>query len=203
LETNGGWTDATEKVVSILRKLAGTYRVIVPRRAKSNGTVIALAASTIVMGENSELGPIDPNVNLAPGTSVPADYIIQLQPNQVDALVRMTAESAMKQTRKLALTVLKEGMLKEMSDQELDALVVKISSRGHYHSHGSVIDHAEAAALGLAVDYLNERNDLWRRIWLLRTMYEFDCKQHKLSKIFEGARISSSISLPPAAPQKP
>ena len=56
LETNGGWTDATEKVVSILRKLAGTYRVIVPRRAKSNGTVIALAASTIVMGENSELG---------------------------------------------------------------------------------------------------------------------------------------------------
>jgi hypothetical protein len=55
----------------------------------------------------------------------------------------------------------------------------------------------------LASDYLNERDGLWRRIWLLRTMYEFDCKQHKLSKIFEGARISNSISLPPAAPQKP
>lgn len=60
LETNGGLTDATEKVVSILRKLAPSYRVIVPCRAKSNGTVIALAGSTIVMGANSELGPIDP-----------------------------------------------------------------------------------------------------------------------------------------------
>jgi hypothetical protein len=39
-------------------------------------------------------------------------------------------------------------MLKEMSDEELNALVGKISSRRHYHSHGSVIDHAEAATLG-------------------------------------------------------
>jgi ClpP class serine protease len=47
LETNGGQTDATEKVISILRDLTTDLRVIVPRRAKSNGTVIALAGRSV------------------------------------------------------------------------------------------------------------------------------------------------------------
>jgi hypothetical protein len=64
LETNGGFTDATEKVVSILRDQVHDLRVIVPKRAKSNGTLVALAARRILMGATSELGPIDPLITL-------------------------------------------------------------------------------------------------------------------------------------------
>lgn len=64
LETNGGLTDAAEKVVSILRDQVDDLRVIIPKRAKSNGTLLALAAREIVMGASSELGPIDPFLTL-------------------------------------------------------------------------------------------------------------------------------------------
>ena len=46
----------------------GTLRVIVPDYAKSAGTLIALGADRIVMGETSELGPIDPQITLSDGS---------------------------------------------------------------------------------------------------------------------------------------
>jgi hypothetical protein len=78
LETNGGLTDATEKVVTILRDQAPGLRVIVPKRAKSNGTLIALGATSIVMGAGSELGPIDPSISIQPGNNVPAQFIANM-----------------------------------------------------------------------------------------------------------------------------
>lgn len=195
LETNGGFTDATEKVVTVLRGLAKDLRVIVPRRAKSNGTLVALCGSEIVMGVNSELGPIDPNVNLGPQQSVPATFLVQAA-NAIDPIVLQVAQAAMGQTKKLAKTVLAEGMLKGTPDAQIQSLVDKISSRTQYHSHGSVIDHSEAKALGLKVAYLAPDDTLWRQLWLLRSMYEHDCRRDGIAKVFEGAYISSSIALP-------
>lgn len=197
LETNGGYTDATEKIVSILSGMAPDLRVIVPRRAKSNGTVIALAGKEIVMGVHSELGPIDPNVNLGPGNSVPADLILKTAAAH-NALVVGYAELAVMQTKKLATTVLQAGMLSGSEPAVIGDIVNKISTRDHYHSHGSVIDSREAQALGLKVNHLEPSNELWQRLWLLRAMYEEDCRAKKLWKIFEGTVISSSIAAPQA-----
>ncbi len=69
IETRGGETDATEGLVHILRNLAPDLRVIIPRAAKSNGTLLSLAAKEIVMGPPSELGPIEPSFDGIP-TSV-------------------------------------------------------------------------------------------------------------------------------------
>ena len=71
IETNGGMTDATEKICALLRQSAPDLRVIVPRRAKSNGTVIALCGSSILMGIESELGPIDPSIN-----NIPVEFVL-------------------------------------------------------------------------------------------------------------------------------
>ena len=54
LETNGGATDATEGLISLIQTLAPDIRVIVASAAKSNGTLLCLAAKTIVMGATSE-----------------------------------------------------------------------------------------------------------------------------------------------------
>ncbi len=196
IETNGGYTDPTEKIVSILKQATDDLRVIVPKRAKSNGTVIALAAREIVLGPTSELGPIDPFLNLAPDNSVPAQFILKAaqQPGQnIDPIIFQAAQYVVLQTQKLATSLLSDGMLKGKTPAEIEQVVQQLSTRDVYHSHGSVIDHTEAARLGLNVTYLPAEDDLWKWIWLLRCMYEQDARSKGAVKMFEGPKISSAI----------
>src|SRR5262249_7856506 len=55
IETSGGFTEATEKIASLLRSMVPDLRVIIPCRAKSNGTMLALVGHEIIMGTCSEL----------------------------------------------------------------------------------------------------------------------------------------------------
>ena len=189
LETNGGFTDATEKVCSVLSSSGLDVRVVVPRRAKSNGTVITFCGSKIVMGLDSELGPIDPHLG---GT--PCDFIVKL--TGVDALVLLSAEAAIAQTKKLASQLLKANMLKNKEQSDIDNLVGRLASRDQYHSHGSVIDAHEAQRLGLEVELLNPTDPLWQQFWLLRTMFAHDCLMHGYSKVFESEKVCSPIVMP-------
>lgn len=193
IETNGGFTDATEKVCSVLLNANIDLRVIVPRRAKSNGTVIAFCGRSILMGCDSELGPIDPFVN-----GIPADFIHKAGPALGNPLLVLTADSAISQTRKLASQLLKDGMLKAKSQEDITALLDKLASRDVYHSHGAVIDATEAEFIGLKVEKYDSANPLWKKIWLLRSMYSYDCQIHRYSKIFEGQSISCPVSVVPS-----
>ncbi|MBV6830834.1 MULTISPECIES: SDH family Clp fold serine proteinase [Xanthomonas] len=188
LETNGGFTDPTEKICSILRQLAPDLRVIIPRRAKSNGTVIALCGSMIIMSATSELGPIDPHIN---GT--PAEFLVESGNEAIDPLLIRVANSFRQQTRKLAANLLKSGMLKE-HPEKVEMVVERLASRSHYHSHGSVIDVREALEIGLCATELLASDPLWQRIWLLRAMYAYDCGRNKHAKLFEGDFVSSAVS---------
>lgn len=61
LHTPGGGIAATESIVCYLRKLFGNdIRTFVPQMSMSAGTMIALSTKEIVMGKQSNLGPIDP-----------------------------------------------------------------------------------------------------------------------------------------------
>lgn len=61
LHTPGGQVAAAESLVYYLKNLFGTdIRVLVPQIAMSAGTMIALSAKEIIMGKQSNLGPIDP-----------------------------------------------------------------------------------------------------------------------------------------------
>ena len=60
LHSPGGSPEATEGMVSYLRKKFDHIRVIVPQAAMSAATMLACAADEIVMGKHSSLGPIDP-----------------------------------------------------------------------------------------------------------------------------------------------
>jgi len=73
LHTPGGDIAACESLVDYLRTMFnGDIRVIVPQLALSCGTMIALAAKSVVMGKHSSLGPIDPQIS-----GVPAHGIIE------------------------------------------------------------------------------------------------------------------------------
>lgn len=186
LQTPGGDVDATEKIVSVLRKSFSSYRIIVPSWAKSAGTVIALSSAEIVMGVNSELGPIDPQFQTNNGM-MPAELLAKdphfpqhLQAYFGNAVTRM---------QNMAREFLRTGMLKGTA-VDIDGVIRKVSQTEGYLSHGAVIDFEEARKLGLAVTYLDQKDDLWRRIWLLYSMYDYDTKQLSLGKVFESVRYS-------------
>ncbi len=75
LHTPGGETAATESIVNYLRsKFDKDIRVIVPQLALSGGTMIACAAKQIVMGKQSSLGPIDPQLGGVSATGVIEEF---------------------------------------------------------------------------------------------------------------------------------
>ena len=63
----GGDGTVAEKIIELCRAHCREFRVVVPNRAKSAATIIALGADEIVMGYLSELGPIDAQVPIVVG----------------------------------------------------------------------------------------------------------------------------------------
>lgn len=61
--SNGGATTVPWRLVSLFREFSKTFSVIVPYRAYSAATMLALGADEIVMHPFGELGPIDPTVS--------------------------------------------------------------------------------------------------------------------------------------------
>lgn len=147
------------------------------------------------MGMESELGPIDPSIG-----NIPVEFILNAPAGAIGPLDRQAALTFRKQTDKLAKDMLSTGMLKDKDPAFIDQLVKKIGTRDHFHSHGSVINADEAMKLGLKVRYLKGDDDLWKRITLLRAMYQFDCRAQGYLKIFEGRQVSLVVAAPPAAP---
>lgn len=189
IQTPGGLVDATEKIISILRQRTPDYRVIVPSWAKSAGTVIAISSNKIVLGINSELGPIDPQVKIQE-TYIPAELLAKdpAQPQHVRDFFQLAVD----RMRAMATDVLKRGMMQGKTDVEVADVINKISSSAGYKSHGAVIDYTEAHQLGLVVDYLPPDDELWQRLWLLYCLYDYDSKAKNLGKIFEGIKYSIS-----------
>lgn len=196
LETNGGVTDATEKICSLLRQSCPDLRVIVPRRAKSNGTVIALCGSEILMGHQSELGPIDPHI-----AGIPCEFIVNAPPGSVNFVDFQYAQAARLQTRKLASALLSTGMMAGNDPAEIEDTVQKLATKVEYHSHGSSIDADEAIKLKLKVQKMSPADELWQRIWLLRTMCQHDCQVNGYAKLFESSTLSTSTRAPTAPPK--
>jgi len=62
LHSPGGDPNAAEQMLKYLRTQFDHIRALVPLSAKSAATMLALGCDEIVMGEHSELGPIDPQV---------------------------------------------------------------------------------------------------------------------------------------------
>lgn len=64
LHTPGGSVNAAEALVEFLRSEFEDIEVLVPALAMSAGTMISLSADRVVMGRQSQLGPIDPQFNV-------------------------------------------------------------------------------------------------------------------------------------------
>jgi uncharacterized membrane protein YgaE (UPF0421/DUF939 family) len=104
-----------------------------------------------------------------------------------DQVLRDYAAANVKRMRGLAEKILRRGMLKNLEEQELQQTLEKLSSSTQYNSHGAVIDYSEAKELGLNVEWMDAKSELWRAVWLLYCLYDHDTKSLELGRIVEGA----------------
>ncbi|QTF81734.1 hypothetical protein SEA_BEEGEE_31 [Gordonia phage BeeGee] len=76
LHSPGGQAEAADRLVGYMRSKFERVRVIIPLAAMSAATMWALSADEIVMGKHSQVGPIDPQITLPSGITVPAGALI-------------------------------------------------------------------------------------------------------------------------------
>jgi hypothetical protein len=215
LHTSGGDIDQAERIVLLCRKRVGTgeFRVVVPDSAKSAGTLIALAADKIVMGEPSELGPIDPQIDIMTSNgerwSRPAHSFLKgiesiakevedndgkLSPvyfpllDKLDTALIDFCNVAIERSKQFARDFLQKYMLKNDHDKA-EEIAETLNSRTRYLSHGAVIDAEDALELGLDVLYLPPEDDVWQAFWRLYCAMRLALQQpHQV--LYEAERAS-------------
>lgn len=215
LHSPGGNIDAAEKLITLIRKRAGTapVRVIVPDYAKSAATLIALGANIIVMSDSSELGAIDPQVELPDShgqTSIlsaqsyldafhlhaarlkedPNDPVARLMLEKMEPATVRKLERITKRSRAIAEDLLKQAMVKD--EDEAVTIAGKLIDTKHWHSHGQMISHETAAGLGLNISYLAPHDDLWAMYWRLYCLQVWATDNK--TKLFESSYASLSIT---------
>jgi len=132
LYSRGGAIDVPWRIASALRTVADEWNVLVPFRANSAATLLALGADHIVMGPQGELGPIDPIMNVQRVISAPGGQqgtFVQETVNVEDimAYIRFARERAGLSDQS-AISSSLEGLT-----QRLDAVVLGSAYRTHSH----------------------------------------------------------------------
>ena len=144
LHTPGGLVLAAMQIARAVEAHNAKVNVYVPVYAMSGGTLIALAADEIVLGEFSVLGPIDPQI-----AGLPAASIVKARDSkpiaEVFDLTLVLADMSEK-----ALAQVKRGAVEPRMEQAAaEALAAKLAG-GHW-THDYALTASEAAALGLPV----------------------------------------------------
>lgn len=86
LYTRGGDTLAAWSLANLLRTFCDRLDVVIPAKAHSAGTLIALASENIVMTKQAALGPIDPSVTGPLNPPVPNAQPTNVVPVSVEAV---------------------------------------------------------------------------------------------------------------------
>jgi Serine dehydrogenase proteinase len=227
IHSPGGSSEGAEQIVQYLRSKYDHIRVIVPQNAMSAATMIACAADVIVMGKESALGPIDPQIGLGQGPSVPAQSILD-DFEQAKAAVtvdpRLAAlfapkllslphgmlsycKSAIERSKILVAEWLEKYM--HLDHDKAVAAAEWLASHGEHRSHGRPISAQNAAAHGLNILMLEEDDDLQDKVLsiyhsIMLTFNGTECvkiiESHLKPGMYTRVQIQPMMGFPPNMP---
>ncbi len=147
LHTPGGLVLASYQIAHALRLHRAKVTAFVPHYAMSGGTLIALAADEIVMGEHSVLGPVDPQLGEFPAVS-----LVRLVENKpiadIDDRSWILADIGKKAIHQLREQI--KFLLGDKYSEEKAGELARILTEGKW-THDYPITYAEAQKLGLPV----------------------------------------------------
>jgi ClpP class serine protease len=147
IHTPGGLVLAAMQIARAVEAHKAKVTAYVPVYAMSGGTLIALAADEIVMGEFSVLGPIDPQI-----LGLPAASIVRARDSKPIAdvfdltlILADVGEKAVAQVKQGAI----ELMTPRLDQSTAETIAEKLT--GGYWTHDYALTATEARALGLPV----------------------------------------------------
>ena len=189
LHTPGGDPNAVESIVEYLHAKFDRIDVVVPYLAMSGGAMISLASDLLILGKQSQLGPIDPQfridnkfhsaraiqegfkkarADIEKDTKLAHLWAPILQ-NMGPSLV-LEADKALAYSKELVVNWLNNRMLKGIEDEEkrkekADIIAAyfnaeNIPSHGQVHVHGQRIGVEKLKELGLMLEFLENNQGL-------------------------------------------
>ncbi len=168
LHTPGGLVLASYQIANAIKKHPGKVTVFVPHYAMSGGTLIALSADEIVMGDHAVLGPVDPQLGEYPAASLVK--LVETKPlSEIDDRTWLLADIGKKALAQLKdqVKTLLEGKYPPERAEELATVL----SEGRW-THDYPITYEKAKGLGLHVS-----NDIPNEFYQLMSLYPQPVRQ--------------------------
>lgn len=181
LHTPGGLVLAATQIARAINRRKGKVTALVPHYAMSGGTLIALAADEIVMGDNAVLGPVDPQVGQYPAVSL-LKAAEQKSKDELDDQTLIMADQAEKAIAQVRATV-QELLRGKYPDSVVDNLAVILSEGRWTHDFAITFDYAKE--LGLHVG-----SDIPPQVWELMTLYPQPVRRVPTVEYLPGRRVA-------------
>lgn len=163
LVSNGGSGTVPWRLTAVLREFAKSFNVLIPFRAYSAATLLALGADEIVMHPFGEMGPIDPTVSndfnpieggrrLGISVEDVQAYVsfikdtvgiqhddelikaIEILATKVHPLALGNVERFLSQSRLIAKKILKTHMI-DTEEHTIDEIIENLASKLYFHGH--------------------------------------------------------------------
>lgn len=173
LHTPGGSIAATESTIDYLNNIFnGNIRAIVPQLAMSGGTMIACSCREIIMGKQSNLGPVDPQLNGFPAQGVTSEFekimddieknpsriavwkpiLSKIEPSFLDSCYK-----SIEWANDILESSLKNNMFKDNpNDEKITSIIKTVGSSKYTKHHSRHLSAGKCKDLGLNVTLMDE-----------------------------------------------
>jgi len=189
LHSPGGSLEAAEQIVNYLRAKYKHIRAIVPQNAMSAATMIACACDEIVMGKQSAIGPIDPQITFptqnghftAPAQSIINEFnqakaeiiadpkVAPIWVNKIHSLphgILDICQNTTKLAKEKVSTWLEAYMFKGEADAKAkaDKIATWLGNADLHKTHGKPICMKEAKVQGLKIVELESEQEFQDKV---------------------------------------
>lgn len=200
LHTQGGETAATESLVDYLKSYFSDIRAIVPQIAMSGGTMIACACRSIVMGKQSSLGPIDPQIQGIPAHAILEEFeqaveetkddpsripLWQVMLSKYSPALIGECQKAIDWSEEMVRKWLAEGMLKD-EPKKIDDAITELISHAITKSHARHLSAKKCTEIGLKIEMMEDNQELQDAILAVHHMAMLTFAQTPTAKIIEN-----------------
>lgn len=213
LHTPGGSISAAQSLVHYLRQMFGRdIRAVVPQLAMSAGTMLACSCKSIVMGKQSNLGPVDPQIRGIAAYGVIEEFeraykeikedsgkILVWRPvlEQYHPTFLLRCENAIKWSNEFVKQQLLDVMFykKKSKTKKVDAIMRNITDYAKGHDRHIHLDECEK--MGLVVERLEDDPDLQDLVLSVHHCYMHTLMNSAVYKIIEnhmGAALMKHVA---------
>lgn len=207
LHTSGGLPNAAETIMEYLMEKFNEIEVIIPTFAMSAGTMMSLAANLIIMGKQSQLGPIDPQM-LMSGRFVSAQSIVDQFDRAKNEILSdpktahvwypilqtigpallQEAKNALDYSERMVKNWLEKRMFKSDKNRKTKSKkIAKFFRDASIHlSHGRRINRDEAKKKGLLIENLEDNQELQDSVMSAYHLITLAFEKSPATKIIES-----------------